>query len=987
MPGLSNSDINVIDTDNSTSILLAPFATFTGVWRDVTGYSSVSVSCKSDVGSQFAGLQVEWSTNGTTLDLASQQFTFDPLVISQDGFRVHATVAARFFRIKYENANIGQTFFALTTLLRKGTPSATVRTIDPANTFTTNLDVLTTQSILSGVGRANSEQVQLPLMDDVNIGEGDGPFLFVSPRPTREENIIRFAIPVSLTPVLLNPTVGTLERATFLSITNDVKRGNLYVRLETNTGLSPTNYDYKIFPGETWEDPGSFGSVYGGNIFGVWDEAYIHSPTIQLGKARYVVNYYGQKGGKMDIHNSQFGADIEHKTLDTGTPAWAVKPGPDAIPAIPFVPGTPIATETFEGTLWIEVPFDSGDWEVTSSTSHGGTKCFRGKTGIAAATTQFSILDFFGSQQLSFWYKMPDIVTGIVNDLFEVKIDGIPAFSQNQAVSDWTYVSIPLAFAFQIDFIFHKNFPIIDNTDTVFLDDVVLGGLDIPGVPGSPAHPYVYSPMYLCGEDHRLLVSPALITVPLVPESVVDTQNFETDPITGSGDWLLTTSSPHTGSRCLRSKVITNSQTTDWTFSIPGGANTIRFWARVSSESGFDLFRVYKDSVDPANLLFQQSGTANVWAQHTLDLTGATQVIFRYSKDSSDSAGLDAAFIDDIEWIIAAIPASEVCSPLHLDANGGLAVSFPHLNCVTDSVEICNDAGSPISVQGTIALDGPTLAALEVTDLGPTTLAALETITVLQGTSPWVVAGTVNIGSITFPFVYPEDSHHTSGDPGAFVLGVRNDTGGSLVNTDLDYAPLQLDSKGSLRVTSRADKRTGCYLAATPSIALTTAADAATGGKFWLTNTSSTIQIRLIEARYTCLINSLIDLGSASPSVAMERMTFTGTPSGTLIAAGKRDSTDPGSTGTFRSTNAGMVITSGASLRSWFPATQLSVGGILAVNATAIVPVEQIFKPRDESGDIILRQNEGIVFRQASAGAITEARLIQIDIVWEEYSV
>lgn len=293
MPGLSNNDINVVDLDNSSGTILAPFATFTGQWRDVTSYSSVSVACLSDQGSQFDGIRIQWSTNGTTADLAPQLFTFDPFVISQDGFRAHATIAAKYFRIEYQNANVAQTSFALTTLLRKGTPSATVRSIDPKNTFTTNLDVLTVEAILAGVGRANSEQVQMPVMDDVNIGEGDGPFIFVSPRPTRSENIIRFTIPVSLTPVLLNPTLGTVERATFLSITNDVKRGNLYIRLETSTGLTPTNYDYKVLPGETWEDPGSFGSVYFGDIFGVWDEAYIHSPTIQLGNARYVVNYYG----------------------------------------------------------------------------------------------------------------------------------------------------------------------------------------------------------------------------------------------------------------------------------------------------------------------------------------------------------------------------------------------------------------------------------------------------------------------------------------------------------------------------------------------------------------------------------------------------------------------------------------------------------------------------------------------------------------------
>lgn len=290
MPGLTNSDINVIDLDNSTNSPLAAFGVFTGNWRDVTGYSSISVSCKSDVASQFSGIKIVWSTDGINVDLAPQRFTFDPLSISQDGFRAHATVSAKYFRVEYENWFTAQTSFTLTTLFRKGTPTATVRSIDPVNTFTTNLDVLTAQAILSGVGRANPEQVQMPVMDDVNLPT-DGPFVFVSPRPVLDTNLSRQVTPVSLTPVKLSNNPH--ERATIISITNQVLRGNLYIRLGDSTTLSPTNYDYKIEPGHTWNDPGAFGSVYSGNIFGVWDEAYIHSPSIQLGSALFVVNYYG----------------------------------------------------------------------------------------------------------------------------------------------------------------------------------------------------------------------------------------------------------------------------------------------------------------------------------------------------------------------------------------------------------------------------------------------------------------------------------------------------------------------------------------------------------------------------------------------------------------------------------------------------------------------------------------------------------------------
>lgn len=47
---------------------------------------------------------------------------------------------------------------------------------------------------------------------------------------------------------------------------------------------------------------------------------------------------------------------------------------------------------------------------------------------------------------------------------------------------------------------------------------------------------------------------------------------------------------------------------------------------------------------------------------------------------------------------------------------------------------------------------------------------------------------------------YAEDSAHVSGDMGIQALAVRNDTPGSLVNANGDYAPLQVDSLGNLRV-------------------------------------------------------------------------------------------------------------------------------------------------------------------------------------------
>lgn len=47
-----------------------------------------------------------------------------------------------------------------------------------------------------------------------------------------------------------------------------------------------------------------------------------------------------------------------------------------------------------------------------------------------------------------------------------------------------------------------------------------------------------------------------------------------------------------------------------------------------------------------------------------------------------------------------------------------------------------------------------------------------------------------------------EDSAHSSGDPGIHMLAVRNDANSTLVDTDGDYAPLQVDADGRLKVAT-----------------------------------------------------------------------------------------------------------------------------------------------------------------------------------------
>lgn len=55
---------------------------------------------------------------------------------------------------------------------------------------------------------------------------------------------------------------------------------------------------------------------------------------------------------------------------------------------------------------------------------------------------------------------------------------------------------------------------------------------------------------------------------------------------------------------------------------------------------------------------------------------------------------------------------------------------------------------------------------------------------------------------VILPSNFAEDSAHTSGDYGNFVLAVRNDAGTTLAGTDGDYAPLSVDANGALYTTT-----------------------------------------------------------------------------------------------------------------------------------------------------------------------------------------
>lgn len=120
-----------------------------------------------------------------------------------------------------------------------------------------------------------------------------------------------------------------------------------------------------------------------------------------------------------------------------------------------------------------------------------------------------------------------------------------------------------------------------------------------------------------------------------------------------------------------------------------------------------------------------------------------------------------------------------------------------------------------------------------------------------------------------FDFVYNEDDAHTTADPGAFLLSIRQDTAGSTAGTSGDYAGLLTNEKGELRVINKAESTIlqQIVTVGTTAVALPTGALASrkslmvqmlSGGQLYIgsatvTNSGATRGIKLGEGGFITL--------------------------------------------------------------------------------------------------------------------------------------
>lgn len=111
----------------------------------------------------------------------------------------------------------------------------------------------------------------------------------------------------------------------------------------------------------------------------------------------------------------------------------------------------------------------------------------------------------------------------------------------------------------------------------------------------------------------------------------------------GNQMWATSTTAAHAGTRSAKAGTIGNSQAT-WIQRVVGGGN-VSFWWRVSSESGYDFFNFSVDGTQKIHA----SGTAASWQLYSETLPAGTHTLrWEYTKDVSQTAGSDTAWIDDL---------------------------------------------------------------------------------------------------------------------------------------------------------------------------------------------------------------------------------------------------------------------------------------------------------------------------------------------------
>jgi hypothetical protein len=198
-----------------------------------------------------------------------------------------------------------------------------------------------------------------------------------------------------------------------------------------------------------------------------------------------------------------------------------------------------------------------------------------------------------------------------------------------------------------------------------------------------------------------------------------------------------------------------------------------------------------------------------------LDSSGRLIISGRFLEDSAHSSGDAGLHVLAVrrDADTSLVDTDGDYAPLQVDENGRLKVvadieiANGHEKA-EDSAHVSADIGSYVltvradtrPTNANTSADGD-YASLFVNNSGELYVHDVDANASLDAIESDVDTIRTEIESIT----HNEDSAHSSGDAGVMSLAVRRDADTSLVNADGDYAPLQVDSIGRLKVIADLD--------------------------------------------------------------------------------------------------------------------------------------------------------------------------------------
>ena len=139
--------------------------------------------------------------------------------------------------------------------------------------------------------------------------------------------------------------------------------------------------------------------------------------------------------------------------------------------------------------------------------------------------------------------------------------------------------------------------------------------------------------------------------------------------------WFGQTNVSHDSLASGRSYFIGDGQQSSLT-TTTNGPGTLSFWWKVSSQTNADVLSFSSYGGGTTNLTAQISGETG-WAQLSVFLPGGPQtMVWTYTKDASQSAGLDAGFVDQVSYVPGATLPFIIANPVSKTTPGGTPVTF-----------------------------------------------------------------------------------------------------------------------------------------------------------------------------------------------------------------------------------------------------------------------------------------------------------------------